>query len=96
MALGSLIALIVPLWLAVSAVFCFLIGRNSGSARMGWLFFLLLGPLSIGAILAFSGAIVAAIIAGVVAGLILFLMILDRYGDDPDDPSEPDAGFFTD
>ncbi|MGA5322518.1 hypothetical protein ACPCIU_19035 [Streptomyces seoulensis] len=93
MALGPLIALIVPLWLVVSGVFCFFIGRNSGSARMGWLFFLFLGPLSIGAVLALSGAIVAAIVSGVVAGLILILMILDRYGDDP---SEPDADFFTD
>ncbi|MYZ10937.1 hypothetical protein GT028_26785 [Streptomyces sp. SID2999] len=94
MALGSLIALIVPPWLLASGVFCFFIGRNSGSARMGWFFFLLLGPLSLGAILAFAGAIVAAIAAGVVAGLILFLMILDRYGDDADDPTEPDADHF--
>ncbi|TGN73894.1 hypothetical protein E5083_24200 [Streptomyces bauhiniae] len=92
MAVGPLIALIVPLWLMASGVFCFLIGRNSGSARLGWLFFLLLGPLSLGAMLAFTGAIAAAITAGVVAGLLLFLLILDRYGDDPD---EPDADHFT-
>ncbi|MER8015692.1 hypothetical protein ACIQ7S_21755 [Streptomyces griseoluteus] len=95
MAVGSLIGFVVPPWLLTAGVFCFLIGRNSGSARMGWFFFLLLGPLSIGALLAFAGAIVAAIAAGVIAGLILFLMILDRYGDDPDDPSGPSADHLT-
>ncbi|MFF9362748.1 hypothetical protein [Streptomyces griseoluteus] len=95
MALGPLIALVVPLWLMASGGFCFLIGRNSGSARMGWFFFLLLGPLPIGAVLAFTGAIVAAIAAGAVAGLLLFLLILDRYGDDPDDPSGAAADHLT-
>ncbi|MFK4112281.1 hypothetical protein [Streptomyces sp. NPDC002176] len=81
--------LIVPLWLIVSGVFCFHIGRNSGSVRLGWLFFMLLGPIPIGVMLAFIGAVVPAIAAGAVAGLIVILLILDRYGDDPADPDTP-------
>ncbi|MGV9318078.1 hypothetical protein [Streptomyces sp. NPDC003660] len=89
MFLAALASLIVPLWLIVSGVFCFHIGRNSGSARLGWLFFLLLGPLPIAVMLAFIGAIVPAIAAGAASGLIAFLLLLDRYGDDPSDPDTP-------
>ncbi|MFF7968420.1 hypothetical protein ACFZC3_24065 [Streptomyces sp. NPDC007903] len=74
-------------------MFCFFIGRNGGSVRLGWLFFLLLGPLPIATMFAFIGAVVPAIAAGVVAGLIIFLMILDWYGDDP---SDPDTDQLTD
>ncbi|MFG3095481.1 hypothetical protein [Streptomyces sp. NPDC048202] len=84
--------LIVPLWLVASGVFSFYVGRNSGSARLGWLFFLILGPLPFTVLFALLGAVFLAIAAGIVAGGIVFLLILDWYGDDPADPDLTDEG----
>ncbi|MFD4787781.1 hypothetical protein ACFWN1_12165 [Streptomyces sp. NPDC058459] len=82
--------LIVPLRLVASGAPCFRVGRDSGSARLGRPFFLLLGPLPVGVMFASMGAVAPAVGAGTVAGLIAVLLLLDplldRYGDDPSNP----------
>ncbi|MFJ3663828.1 hypothetical protein ACIPPM_25605 [Streptomyces sp. NPDC090119] len=84
--------LIMPLWLVASGVFSFYVGRTSGSARLGWLFFLILSPLPLTVLFALLGAVFPAILAGIVAGGIVFLLILDWYGADPDLTDEGPPG----
>ncbi|WP_330461062.1 hypothetical protein OIB37_31840 [Streptomyces sp. NBC_00820] len=81
MILAVLSPIIVPLWTIAAGLFCTRIGHKAESARLGWLFFIVLCPLPIGAMFALVGLTIPVVVAAVVVGLIIILMFLDWYGD---------------
>ncbi|MEU6815619.1 hypothetical protein [Streptomyces sp. NPDC046860] len=79
--LAALSPVVVPLWGVAAGLIGFRIGRRAESARLGWLFFLVVGLLPAGAVFALLGLTPLVFVVGIVAGLIALLLILDRFGD---------------
>ncbi|MFK0173514.1 hypothetical protein ACIQU5_32505 [Streptomyces sp. NPDC090306] len=79
MTLAALSPIVALLWIVAVGLICIRIGRKAKSARPGWISFLLVGLLPLGAMFAVIGATIPVVVIAAIAGLIIILGFLDWY-----------------